>query len=155
MLITPTVRLAAPQHASAIAQMSRDYIEHGLGWSWEDARVLRAIREPSTNVAVIADGGYVQAFGIMQYSDDTAHLSLFAVQPSCRRKGLGSALLSWLEQPAHAAGIGRIRLEARADNPGALAFYRRAGYADAGRASGYYGGAIDAVRLMKNLAPAG
>ena len=40
------VRLARLADAPAIATMSRDYIEQGLGWSWTVGRVERAIRDP-------------------------------------------------------------------------------------------------------------
>ncbi len=145
------IRLALPQDAANIAEMSRAYIEQGLGWSWTRARVLGAIRDASTNVVVAQEQGMVLGFGIMQYGDESAHLSLLAVKPRHRHKGLGTQLVAWLEQPALAAGIGRIRVEARADNPRAIAFYQRQGFRDLATISGYYQGAIDAVRLEKKL----
>jgi hypothetical protein len=32
--IAVTLRLASPADAQSIAELSRDAIEHGLGWSW-------------------------------------------------------------------------------------------------------------------------
>src|SRR5438046_2205982 len=40
-----TVRLAEPRDAQAIGMMSRDFVEAGLGWKYDAARVLRAIRD--------------------------------------------------------------------------------------------------------------
>lgn len=151
MLLTPVVRLAVAQDATGIAQMSRDYIEHDLGWSWREGRVLRAIRDRATNVAVIPEGEGIAGFGIMQYHDESAHLALFAVHPEHRQQGLGSLLVLWLEKPAAVAGMERIRVEARADNPQAIAFYCRLGFRETGRVAGYYSGVMDAVRLEKNL----
>ena len=37
MITLPSIRLATSQDAALIAEMSRDYIEHGLGWSWTPA----------------------------------------------------------------------------------------------------------------------
>ena len=76
-----------PQDARGIAEMSRDYIEHGLGWSWTPNRVRRALSDPSTNVAVILRRNAVCGFGIMQYGNDSAHLALLAVQPALRTRG--------------------------------------------------------------------
>ena len=45
-----TVRLAIPADAAEIAAMSRDQIENGLGWSWNEARVRRSIGDRETNV---------------------------------------------------------------------------------------------------------
>jgi hypothetical protein len=45
------IRIAQAQDAPAIASMSRDYIEHGLGWGWRQGRVARSIADPEVNVA--------------------------------------------------------------------------------------------------------
>lgn len=148
----PTIRLAKPDEAQAIARMSRDWIEHGLGWSWTAARMSQAIGDPTTNVAVLVKGDRLSGFGIMQYGDDDAHLVLLAVSPFTRHQGLGRALTVWLEQSARVAGARRIRLEARADNRHALTFYEKQGYARVGVVQGYYEGLVDAVRMRKLLA---
>jgi [ribosomal protein S18]-alanine N-acetyltransferase len=148
MMANSPIRLATAQDAALIAEMSRDYVEHGLGWSWTCARVLAAVNNRATNVAV---AGELVGFGIMHYGDDSAHLALLAVRPALQRRGLGSLLLSWLEKPARVAGIECIRLEARVDNPNAIAFYRHQGFREAGRITGYYRGTMDAVRLEKRL----
>ena len=152
MLALPAIRLAAPQHAQCIAELSRDNIEHGLAWSWTAARVLHAIHEPSTNVAVVEKHNQVHAFGIMHYGDEAAHLALLAVDPAHRHQHMGARLVAWLEQSARAAGIQHIRLEARADNLAAIAFYQRLGFAQSGRVTGYYEGILDAVQFAKRLA---
>ena len=151
MIIIPNVSLAAPADARSIAEMSRDYVEYGLGWSWTPARVLKAIKDSATNVAVIREQGEVLGFGIMRYGEQRAHLTLLAVQPGQRKRGLGAVLVSWLEKSALIAGLERVQLEARADNPGAIAFYRDQGYQQAGSQPGYYRGEVDAVRLEKAL----
>lgn len=151
MIILPNISLANPSDARGIAEMSRDYVEYGLGWSWTPARVLKAIRDGSTNVAVVRERGTVQGFGIMRYGEQRAHLTLLAVQPAERKRGLGGVLLSWLEKSALVAGIERVQLEARSDNPVAIAFYRDQGYEDAGTVRGYYRGEVDALRLEKSL----
>lgn len=154
MILVPSIRLAIPADAPGIAEMSREYIEHGLGWTWQCERVLKAIRERSTNVAVIHDEGRVLGFGIMQYGDERAHLSLLAIHGTHRQRGFATLLLAWLEKSAIVAGIERVQLEARADNDIALAFYGKQGYERTGVVTGYYRGVLDAVRLEKKLATA-
>ena len=150
-LAIPDIELARGGDAELIAAMSRDYIESGLVWSWVPARVRRSIADPDCNVAVVRAGGMLSGFGIMHYGDDSAHLALLAVHPAHRNRGLGSRLLAWLEKPARVAGIVRIELETRADNPLAVAFYRRQGYQQCAVVAGYYQGRIDALRLGKPL----
>jgi ribosomal-protein-alanine N-acetyltransferase len=151
MISDPVIRLAQASDVAAIARMSRDQIERGLGWGWTEARVLRSLQDSSSNVAVVRQGGVLLGFGIMRYADRTAHLLLLAVHPMRRRRGLASALLAWLEAVARTAAIENIRLEARADSTAARAFYHSQGYTETGRYAGYYRGFEDAVRLEKTL----
>jgi len=155
MIADTDVRLATPGDADGIARLSRDTIEAGLAWRWTPRRVARAIADPNTNVVVVGGPAQVEAFGIMVYREDDAHLLLFAVRPEQRRHGIGSAVLAWLEEVARAAGVGRIVLEARRDNVAARSFYNELGYHERAIAHGMYGGAVDGVRLEKWLRAAG
>jgi ribosomal protein S18 acetylase RimI-like enzyme len=153
MITDASVRLATAGDAEAIAAMSRDYIEQGLGWSWHVARVQRSIRDPDTNVAVVRESGAILAFGIMKYREEVAHLLLFAVRRSHQRQGVGSLVLRWLESVALASGATRIDLECRRDNSAGRNFYGEHGYHEHVISRGYYGGVKDAVRLEKWLVP--
>ena len=99
------IRLARLEEAERIAVMSRDFIEHGLGWGWDAPRVARRIRHRNTNVVVAQSGTDVVGFGVMEYHEVDAHLLLFGVEPIHRNRGIGSSLLNWLETTATTAGI--------------------------------------------------
>jgi ribosomal-protein-alanine N-acetyltransferase len=153
------IELARGADALAIAELSRDSIEHGLGWRWTRDRVMSCIRDQSTNVIVArrtpSAAGNVIGFGIMRYQqrsdDETAHLLLFAVAPAHRREGIGSALLAWLETTALTAGTGVICLEARLANGEARAFYRHHGYCERAQVRAMYRGVEDGIRIAKDL----
>jgi [ribosomal protein S18]-alanine N-acetyltransferase len=145
------VGLARQVDVHRIAEMSRDFIEYGLGWKWTPARIFRCLRDSSTNVAVAREGDELIGFAIMQYKEEEAHLLLFAVSAAHRRQGVGSALLSWLEETALTAGIGLIYLEARTRNAEARAFYRKHGYSEIARIRGMYRGVEDGVRFARDL----
>ena len=151
----PLIELATRADASVIAALSRDVVEQGLGWSWTEPRVLKALRDDATNVIVARTqskaGKVVAGFAIMRYGDDSAHLVLFAVDAAHRRRGIGSALLSWLETTARTAGINTIQLEARSKNSEARAFYQQLGFNEIGVRVSYYRGVEDAVRFEKSL----
>jgi ribosomal protein S18 acetylase RimI-like enzyme len=151
VMFIPGIRLATAVDALAIADMSRQYIEYGLGWSWTPTRIAAAITDQSTNVAVIDQPDGVLGFGIMHYAERSAHLALLAVDPAQRRRGIAARLVAWLEKSADTAGIERIRVEARADNPAAVAFYQKLGYVQIDRLARYYRGVLDAVRFEKTL----
>lgn len=151
MIVDVEVRLATLADADEIAAMSRDYIEHGLPWGWRYKRVARAINDPETNVAVVGPQGALDAFGIMSYSEDDAHLLLLAVRRASQKSGIGSAVLVWLEEVARAAGAQRIHVEARADNSAARNFYCTHGYHECCIERARYSSVIDGVRLEKWL----
>jgi len=146
-----SIRMAAVGDARLIAEMSRDHIEQGLGWSWTRERVARSVRHPDTNVVVAVRDGERAGFGIMKYGGDDAHLLLLAVLPAQARRGVGRAIVGWLEHVARVAGIQRIMLEARLGNVAARDFYARLGYAQTSLVPGYYGGREASVRMSKAL----
>ena len=134
-----------------MARMSRRLIERGLVWRWTGPRISDALRDAETASVAARDGGGLLGFALMQYefSCREAHLLLLAVAPRVRRRGLGRALLDWLEKLARVGGILRVGLEVRADDPGAQAFYRQLGYREIDRLPGYYQGRVDAVRMAR------
>ena len=149
---SPTsIRFANRADALAIAEMSRDLIEKGLGWSWTKERVTRCLRHPDTNVVVAIRNVDRAGFGIMKYGEDEAHLLLLAVRPGHARCGVGRTIVDWLEASARVAGIARISLEARFSNVDARNFYSRLGYSQAELLPGYYGGREASVRMAKEL----
>jgi ribosomal-protein-alanine N-acetyltransferase len=99
------LRLASVAEASALAAMSRDLVELGLGWSWVPSRIARHVRDPDSVVLLAGDGARVAAFAIMRFAAEDAHLDLLAVKPAYRRAGVGRRLIAWLEQSALVAGI--------------------------------------------------
>lgn len=151
MTITVSVRLATPADADDIAAISRDYIEHGFDWRWTEDRVQKEIDNPQTNVAVVGSLGSVVAFGIMAYSDEDAHLLLMGVRRSSQRKGVGSAILSWLEEVAVNWGAARRLVEARVSNAAAQSFYAAHGYHALRIEKAMYREVEDGLRFQKWL----
>jgi ribosomal protein S18 acetylase RimI-like enzyme len=154
-----TIRLAEARDAQAIALMSRDFIEAGLGWKYDAARVLRAIRDRETLAVVACEsgkgGGAITAFAIMELGEERAHLVLLAVRPSHRRQGIGLRLLEWLLDSARTAGMASIHLELRSTNDAARRFYRAAGFYETVLVPGYYRGGEGrkegALRMLRVL----
>lgn len=147
--MSPSIRVATRDDAEAIALESMAEIEHGLEWRWSPRRVARSIADPDTNVAVAVEDAGMVGFGIMKYDDEVAHLLLFAVREDARRRGVGTAILAWLERVADVAGVRRFVVEARRDNAAAGGFYRRHGYREVETVPRMYYGVADGVRFEK------
>jgi ribosomal-protein-alanine N-acetyltransferase len=161
-----TIRIAEPRDAQAISMMSRDFIEAGLGWKYDTARVMRAIRDRETLTVVACESGKVGAsssgsrgaitgFAIMELGDERAHLVLLAVRPSHRRLGIGQRMLEWLLESARCAGMASIHLELRANNDAARRFYRAMNFYETVLVPGYYrsgeGRKEGALRMLRVL----
>ena len=173
MPVTPraiTIRPAEPRDAQAIALMSREFIEAGLGWKYDAPRVLRAIRDRETLAVVACEGGkaggaaarggVLTGFAIMEFGEERAHLVLLAVRPSHRRLGIGQRLLEWLLESARVAGIASIHLELRAVNDSARRFYRAMAFHETVLVPGYYRGgegrkegALRMLRVLRQPGP--
>jgi [ribosomal protein S18]-alanine N-acetyltransferase len=165
-----TIRPAEPRDAQAIATMSRDFIESGLGWKYDAGRVMRAMRDRETLAVVACEGaksgaqatarGAVAGFAIMEFGDERAHLVLLAVRPSHRRLGIGQRLLEWLLESARVAGMASIHLELRAGNDAARRFYRAMSFYETVLVPGYYRsgegrkeGALRMLRVLRTPGP--
>ena len=137
--------------AQALAVMSRDLIEAGLGWEYRRDRVAAMIADRN-NVALVArDGPLVAAFAIMSFGTERGHLALLAVRPSHQRRGIGGALVDWLTESALVAGVASLHVELRETNAAAHAFYRSAGFEETLRVPGYYRGREAGVRMIRLL----
>lgn len=145
------IRFATQADAADIATLSRDAIEHGLPWTWTEARIAYAIASNDKNVIAVGETGAIAGFGIMSYPGDDAHLLLFAVRREHRRRGIGSRMLHWLEDVARTAGARRIHVECRRDNSPARNFYCEHGYHELAIRPKWYRGLADGVLLEKHL----
>lgn len=145
------ITLAVGSDAREIAAMSRELIEPGLTWAWTPARVSHFISNREATVIVARRERRIAAFALMNFADESSHLTLLAVAPGHRRQGLGRHLVDWLSASAMTAGIFCINLELRANNAEALAFYRRMGFEERGFEPGYYQGKEAALRMSRKL----
>ncbi len=151
-MVAPLIRLARDSDAHCIAVMSRCLIEVGLrGWSWDPARVTRAMRHREVCIVVAVINNRIEGFAIAEFGDTRMHLSLLAVNATRQRNGIGRALVAWLEQSARTAGMADMQLELRANNPGARFFYAALGFEFVRAVPGYYSGIDTALRMQQTL----
>ncbi len=80
--------------------------------------------------------------GVGRFEADTTHGTLryerLAVHPAVRGRGIGGAMVSWLEALALNNGLREVHTEARSQQPDNRTFYLRRGYVITGY-SGRYG----------------
>lgn len=88
---------------------------------------------------VLRDGGNeVAGYLILMPVVDEMHLLNVTVAPVWQRQGLGRWLLHLAVVLTLVHGFGSLLLEVRPSNTGAIALYRRVGFAEIGRRKRYY-----------------
>ena len=141
------LRLALDSDAQAIASMSRDLIEAGLGWQYRPRRVRELLADRETVTLVACERERVIGFAVMTFGEERAHLVLMAVRPTHQRRRIASRMLEWLLETAAVAGMASIHVEMREHNVPALAFYRAHGFAETRELPGYYRGREAGIRM--------
>ena len=92
----------------------------------------------SFNYVAETDGkvvGYVVAIPL---DNSSADIESIAVDPGLQRSGLGSSLMSYIEEEMVARGFSISVLEVREKNLEAIAFYQRQGYETTKLLNNYY-----------------
>ncbi len=145
------LELAHPRDAQALALMSRDLIESGLGWGYRQETLLRFILEPEVVVLAARASHQTIGFAVMKFGDERAHLVLLAVRPTHQRQGIARRMIAWLVETALTAGMMSIHVELRANNRAAHALYRAIGFSEVLRVPGYYHGRETALRMIRVL----
>lgn len=141
----PAIAAAAPPRALAALHAAAFTVPRP--WTAEELAALLA--HPGAVLAAAEQG-----FALARVAADEAELLTIAVAPAARRRGLGRQLLARVLTAAAGRGARSVFLEVAADNAPARALYAMAGFAEAGRRRGYYGGA-DALVLRRPLASGG
>lgn len=97
----------------------------------------------------------VCGYALLLFSAGTSLVRLysFAIDPECRRRGIGTQLLAACEDVARENDGIMLRLEVRKDNDPAISLFTKRGYKQFGIFEDYYEDSMEALRLEKSLAP--
>lgn len=154
------LRRAIPADVTAITALEeRCFDEPWTALAFEQfmeaAGFLVAVEPASTMQADHPLDGRLRGYTVTTASSTNprtvAHVRNLAVDPSVRRSGIGSHLLTAALGRYHRAGYDRARLEVRASNGGAISLYRRFGFETIDRRPGYYGDGEAAVVMVGPL----
>lgn len=98
--------------------------------------------------------GYA-CFGPTPATDGTYDLYWLAVDAAAQRRGVGRALVRWVEQELGVRGARLLVVEtsSRADYSHTREFYARGGYTEAARVRDFYAPADDRIILTTRLTP--
>lgn len=112
------------------------------------------LESPSASVMIAEHRGTPVGCAIVLFhpsSPIAARLYSLAVEPAHEGRGIGPTLIRASEDAARARHRHQLRLEVHEENARAIALYRKEGYAQFARRSGYYKDLGDALRFRKEL----
>lgn len=138
------IRNATPADAD---EMYR--IENEGGGDWKKDFFLNELKNSFAVVLAAEVEGEIVGFAVVWHVADELQLNNIAVSRVCRRQGIGSALLDFIENSPIAKDAKKILLEVREKNETARAFYAAHGFTATGLRKNYYGN--DNAVLMEKV----
>jgi ribosomal-protein-alanine N-acetyltransferase len=121
-----------------------------FGSPWTMPMYIEELRRKITRLDVAVVGERIVGSICSWHFSDEVHLMRIAVDPTTRRLGIASVMLSALVTRAHAMPqCDTIELEVGASNEAAMKLYRGMGFVVVGRRRGYYNCPPDDALLMR------
>lgn len=125
------------------------------GWPREDFASFLAEKNTPAYIACNANRKTVAGFALIRQAGDEAELLTIAVDPKWRSKGVGAALMRAFLDDLRLSPTRSVFLEVDEKNLPAVKLYRRFGFAEVGRRTGYYkkadGSEATALVMRANL----
>ena len=115
---------------------------------WSVRSVHDAFCEERTDVLIAEKEGQFVGYCIVYSVLDEAEIARIAVDPSCRRQGVGHELLDQVQKICQENSISHLMLEVRESNEAARAFYRTYGFGVDGIRKNYYHSPVESAVLM-------
>jgi ribosomal-protein-alanine N-acetyltransferase len=122
--------------------------------SWTEELFLGELAEVSNSrdVSVALLDSEIVGYASFRYVGKQGDVNTVAVSRDQQGKGLGTALMNWLESQAALRNVKEIFLEVRSDNEAALKMYTSRSYERIDVRRNYYGNTIDAIIMRKRVA---
>ena len=143
------VRNLTPEHLQACLALDRA----SLGGLWNAAQWQSELADPRRPGMGLWQADTLVAMASGWLVVDELHITLVAVAPEQRRRGLGRQVLEELLVVARHQGAQHATLEVATTNGAAVALYRSLGFRDAGLRRGYYRNGDDALIQWLRLPP--
>jgi len=148
--VQPLIRDYRRQDFEALWQIDQACFARGISYSRRELAFYIARKLGFTLVAELE--GRILGFVVADRDrQGQAHVITIDVLTEARRSGLGSRLMTAVEERLRALGCSVVFLETAVDNAAALAFYKRHGYNVVQTIPRYYLDTIDALVLAKDL----
>lgn len=125
--------------------------QRALGGLWTSTQWATELADPQRPGLGLWRGDQLVAMACGWLVLDELQVTLLAVAPEQRRRGLGRHLLRALLREGWQRGARRSTLEVASSNAAAIGLYRSLGFRDGGLRRGYYRDGGDALIQWANL----
>jgi [ribosomal protein S18]-alanine N-acetyltransferase len=122
--------------------------------AWTEELFLGELAEASISrdVSVAVLDSQIVGYASFRYVGKQGDVNTVAVASDQQGKGIGTALMDWLESQAVLRNVREIFLDVRSDNEPAIKMYVGRGYERIDVRRNYYGNMIDANVMRKRVA---
>jgi ribosomal-protein-alanine acetyltransferase len=140
-----SIRSFYTEDAAAIYELAKNSPQ-AAQWS---EQTYRQLGELGIHAWVSTTGGLIDGFLMARMMVPEAEILNVAVAGAQRRNGIATALLAEAENAIRIQQVKRMFLEVRESNEGAIAFYRKHGFAKSGTRPRYYRNPVESAVLME------
>lgn len=142
------IRKMIPRDIDSIMQIENE----AFSMPWSKESYLAEMKNQFASYLVCDVAGTIAGYGGIWTVFEEAHITNVAVNAEFRRQGIGSAIMTELENRAREKKARRIMLEVRPSNEPALKTYKKLGYLPANVRNEYYSdNGEDALIMIKLL----
>jgi len=122
--------------------------------AWSEELFLEELAEVSISrdVSVAVLDSQIVGYASLRFVGNQGDVNTVAVASNQQGKGIGTALMDWLESQAALRNVREIFLDVRSDNEPAIKMYASRGYERIDIRRNYYGNTIDANVMRKRVA---
>lgn len=115
---------------------------------WSENALLETMSREETVFLVAKSGEKICGYVGCYYVLDEGYITNVAVDPECRRCGIGRALIEELVARARGKQLAFLTLEVRVSNDAAIALYEQNGFEKVGRRPRFYSDPCEDAELM-------
>ena len=144
-----TIRQYEPHDFAALYKLDQACFPPGVAYSKTMLRYFLA--QAGAECLVAIDEAKIAGFILTEENPPLAHIVTLDVAESCRRHGVGTALLRESEANLAFREVRTVLLETATTNEAGIAFWERHGYRKEAVLKNYYPGRLDAFEMRKKL----
>jgi [ribosomal protein S18]-alanine N-acetyltransferase len=143
----PSIAEARERDAAVIAKLHAESFQRG----WSEEEIHRLLTDRNVVGHCLTAGRTVIGFILSRLAAGESEVLSVAIAPTWRGRGLARPLLDLHLRRLAGLGARAVFLEVGEDNAPATRLYRKAGFYEVGRRSGYYERGATALVLRRDL----